>query len=171
VSPFELGASLLKLRPHTSPLGHDPPRRQGITTRQAEVAEPVIRFDCRGHSNTENSMAEFKDMPKIELPDKIYFKIGEASRIAGVQPHVLRFWETEFKRIKPKRTSSGQRMYRKKDVELILTIKHLLYVNKYTIEGAKNALRTKPSTTPKMDTNDTLKEIREELVRIRDMLD
>jgi len=116
-------------------------------------------------------MAEFNDMPKFELPDKIYFKIGEASRIAGVQPHVLRFWETEFKRIKPKRTSSGQRMYRKKDVELILTIKHLLYEKKYTIEGAKKALRAKPPAAPEAGTDKALREIREELVQIRNLLD
>ena len=116
-------------------------------------------------------MPDFNDMPKVELPDKIYFKIGEASRIAGVQPHVLRFWETEFKRIKPKRTESGQRMYRRQDVELILVIRHLLYVKKFTIEGAKKALRTKPSTTPAAEANETLQEIREELVRIRDLLE
>ena len=116
-------------------------------------------------------MPVLNDMPKVELPDKIYFKIGEASRIAGVQPHVLRFWETEFKRIKPKRTESGQRMYRRQDVELVLVIKHLLYVKKFTIEGAKKVLKSKPSTTPPAGANDTLKEIREELVRIRDLLD
>ena len=115
-------------------------------------------------------MPDFNDMPKVELPDKIYFKIGEASRIAGVEPHVLRFWETEFKRIKPKRTESGQRMYRRQDVELILIIKHLLYVKKFTIEGAKKALRNKPAKTP-AKANETLQEIREELVRIRDLLD
>ena len=115
-------------------------------------------------------MPDYDDMPKVELPDKIYFKIGEASRIAGVEPHVLRFWETEFKRIKPKRTESGQRMYRRQDVELILIIKHLLYVKKFTIEGAKKALRNKPSKTS-AETNETLQEIREELVRIRDLLD
>lgn len=116
-------------------------------------------------------MADFNDIPNVELPDKIYFKIGEASRIAGVQPHVLRFWETEFKRIKPKRTPSGQRMYRRQDVKLILIIKHLLYVKKFTIEGAKKYLRSKSSTRPAAGTRDTLKEIREELVRIRDLLD
>jgi len=116
-------------------------------------------------------MPDFSDMPKVELPDKIYFKIGEVSRIAGVQPHVLRFWETEFKRIKPKRTESGQRMYRRQDVELILVIKHLLYVKKFTIEGARKHLRSKPATTPAAGKSDTLKEIREELVRIRDLLD
>ena len=72
-----------------------------------------------------------------ELPDKLYFKVGEVSSIVGVPAYVLRFWESEFKKINPKRTSSGQRLYRKKDVELILWIKHLLYEKKFTIEGAK----------------------------------
>ena len=62
-----------------------------------------------------------------QLPDKLYFKIGEVSAIAGVPPYVLRFWESEFSRIRPRRTPSGQRMYRRADVERILYIKHLLY--------------------------------------------
>ena len=57
------------------------------------------------------------------IPDKLYFKIGEVSEITGLEAYVLRFWETEFKKINPKRTESGQRLYSKKDVELILTIK------------------------------------------------
>ena len=64
---------------------------------------------------------------KKELPDKLYFRVGEVGTIVGVPAYVLRFWETEFKRINPKRTPSGQRLYRKKDVELILKIRHLLY--------------------------------------------
>ncbi len=76
----------------------------------------------------------------MALPDKLYFKIGEVSKIAGVPPYVLRFWENEFKKIHPKRTPSGQRLYRKKDVELILTIKHLLYGKQFTIRGANRYL-------------------------------
>ena len=72
-----------------------------------------------------------------ELPDKLYFKVGEVSTIVGVPAYVLRFWESEFNKINPKRTPSGQRLYRKKDVELIIWIKHLLYEKKFTIEGAK----------------------------------
>jgi DNA-binding transcriptional MerR regulator len=62
-----------------------------------------------------------------ELPDKLYFKIGEVSEIAALPSHVLRFWENEFPRINPKRTPSGQRLYRKSDIEFVLKIKHLLY--------------------------------------------
>ncbi|MEJ2040744.1 MAG: MerR family transcriptional regulator, partial [Desulfosarcinaceae bacterium] len=65
--------------------------------------------------------------PDPTIPDKLYFRIGEVSRIAGVPASVLRFWESAFRRIKPQRTKAGQRLYRKSDVELILTIKNLLY--------------------------------------------
>ena len=70
-----------------------------------------------------------------ELPDKFYFKVGEVSKITGVPAYVLRFWETEFKSIRPKRTSSGQRLYRKKDIQRLLTIKHLLYEKRFTIRA------------------------------------
>ena len=74
------------------------------------------------------------------LPDKLHFKIGEVSKIAEVAPHVLRYWESEFSLIKPKRMGSGQRLYRRADVELILTIKHLLHGQGYTIAGARKLL-------------------------------
>lgn len=72
-----------------------------------------------------------------EIPDKLYFRIGEVSRLAGVKPYVLRYWETEFAGIGPKKSGSNHRLYRRKDVELILEIKHLLYEKRYTIEGAR----------------------------------
>ena len=75
------------------------------------------------------------------LPDKLYFKIGEASRIVGVKPYVLRYWETEFDLLKPGKAPSRHRLYRKKDVELLLEIKRLLYAEGYTIEGARKKLR------------------------------
>jgi DNA-binding transcriptional MerR regulator len=77
---------------------------------------------------------------KQEIPDKIYFKIGEVARLADVAPHVLRYWEAEFAEISPKRTQAGQRLYRRSDVELILTIKELLYTRGYTIAGARSEL-------------------------------
>jgi DNA-binding transcriptional MerR regulator len=105
--------------------------------------------------------------PNVELPDKLYFKIGEVSQLSGVPPYVLRFWETEFRRINPKRTPSGQRLYRRQDVEMILWIKHLLYVNRFTIQGAKKhlkALRTDPPP------REAIEEIRQELMDIRKLL-
>lgn len=75
------------------------------------------------------------------LPDKLYFRIGEVSRIVGVKPFVLRYWETEFDLLKPGKSPSRHRLYKKKDVELLLEIKRLLYAEGYTIEGAKKRLR------------------------------
>jgi len=75
------------------------------------------------------------------LPDKPYFKIGEAARLCAVKPYVLRYWETEFKSVRPQKTRSQQRLYRKRDVELLLKIRHLLYEKRFTIEGARGRLR------------------------------
>ncbi len=77
---------------------------------------------------------------KFAIPDKLYFKIGEVGKLAEVPTHVLRYWETEFKDIKPKRASSKQRLYRREDVELILKIKTLLHEQGYTIAGARKFL-------------------------------
>jgi DNA-binding transcriptional MerR regulator len=78
-----------------------------------------------------------------EIPDKLYFRIGEVSRLAGIKPYVLRFWETEFSSLGPKKSGKGHRLYRRKDVELVLEIKRLLYDKRYTIEGARKDLDTR----------------------------
>lgn len=75
-----------------------------------------------------------------QIPDKLYFKIGEVSKLAEVAPHVIRYWESEFSRISPKRAKSNQRLYRRDDVELILKIKTLLHTKGYTIAGARKVL-------------------------------
>ncbi len=105
-----------------------------------------------------------------ELPDKLYFKVGEVSAIAEVPAYVLRFWESEFKKIRPKRSPSGQRMYTKKDVELILHVKYLLYEKKFTIQGAKQFLKTKPAEKKSKSSTITIDEIRSELETIRNMI-
>ncbi len=74
------------------------------------------------------------------LPDKTYFRIGEVARITKLKPYVLRFWESEFKMIAPPKSRSKQRMYRKKDIETVLRIKHLLYKERFTIEGARKRI-------------------------------
>ena len=76
-----------------------------------------------------------------DIPDKVYFRIGEVSDLVGVDTHVLRYWETEFKQIRPRRAKSKQRLYRKKDVENLLLIKSLLYDDGYTISGARSLLK------------------------------
>jgi DNA-binding transcriptional MerR regulator len=78
-----------------------------------------------------------------DIPDKLFFRIGEVSQLVGVEAYVLRYWESEFPGLSPRKSSSGQRMFRRKDVELLLRIKHLLYGQKFTIEGARKALQEK----------------------------
>jgi DNA-binding transcriptional MerR regulator len=104
------------------------------------------------------------------IPDKLFFRIGEVSRIVGVPASVLRFWESEFPRIKPQRTDSGQRVYRRADVELILTIKHLLYDQNFTIKGARKYLKTRKAADPSPDRGDLVAELRSELQQIKDLL-
>ncbi len=84
-----------------------------------------------------------------EIPDRLYFRIGDVSDLAGVEPYVLRFWETEFRMLQPKKGKSGQREYRRKDVELILEIKRLLYDEGFTIPGARKTLQEKVRGGPK----------------------
>jgi DNA-binding transcriptional MerR regulator len=74
------------------------------------------------------------------IPDRLFFRIGDVGEIAGVETYVLRFWESEFPMLAPKKTSNGQRQYRRKDVETVLEIKRLLYAEGYTIAGARKVL-------------------------------
>ncbi len=76
-----------------------------------------------------------------ELPDKLYFKIGEVAKLVGVKPYVLRYWETEFPMIRPGKSRSRHRLYRRRDVEALLEIKRLLHAERFTIEGAKRRLK------------------------------
>jgi DNA-binding transcriptional MerR regulator len=78
---------------------------------------------------------------KEQLPDKLYFKIGEVADIVGVKPYVLRYWESEFSMVKPAKTRSKHRLYRRKDVETLLQIKRLLHEQRFTIEGARKRLK------------------------------
>lgn len=78
----------------------------------------------------------------VAIPDKLFFKIGEVCDLVGVQPHVLRYWETEFPMLQPQKNRAGQRTYRRKDVEMALRIKELLYDERFTIAGAKRKLST-----------------------------
>jgi DNA-binding transcriptional MerR regulator len=86
--------------------------------------------------------------PPPEIPDKLYFKISEVSDLLGVQAYVLRYWETEFPSLSPKKSGTGHRLYRRKDVELLLRIKHLLYEKRFTIEGARQWLQTESRKKP-----------------------
>lgn len=77
----------------------------------------------------------------VVLPEKTYFKIGEAAQLVGVKPYIIRYWETEFRTLKPAKTKSRQRLFRHRDIYLLLVIKRLLYEQKYTIEGARRRLK------------------------------
>jgi DNA-binding transcriptional MerR regulator len=76
----------------------------------------------------------------VSIPEKLFFKIGEVCEITGIQAHVLRYWESEFPMLAPQKNRAGQRTYRKRDVEMVLRIKELLYEDQYTIAGAKKRL-------------------------------
>src|SRR5437763_14328976 len=86
----------------------------------------------------------------VVIPEKIYFKIGEVCDLVGVQPHVLRYWETEFPMLSPQKNRSGQRSYRRRDVEMALRIKELLYDEMFTIAGAKKKLQTELRETTRL---------------------
>lgn len=107
-----------------------------------------------------------------EIPDKLYFRIGEVSRLSGIKPYVLRFWESEFPALGPKKSGTGQRLYRRKDVELVFQIKRLLYEQRYTIEGARKMLNGEPAPVVVRKGLDAgaVEELRRELVGILEML-
>ena len=115
----------------------------------------------------------------ISQLDKLYYKIGEVSEITGVEPYVLRYWESEFNIVRPSRTKAKQRLYRKKDVELILEIKELLYKEQFTIAGARRKLKGTNSRENKesqvslseQGTKDLLKDVKNELQIIKGILE
>lgn len=102
-----------------------------------------------------------------QIPDKLYFKIGEVSKLAGVATHVLRYWESEFPSIRPQRANSQQRLYRRVDVETILVIKTLLHAQGYTIAGARKFLesgqKVMAQSAPPQNTAGYLEQIKSEL--------
>ncbi len=109
------------------------------------------------------------------IPDKAYFRIGEVSKILDVEPYVIRYWETEFKTVSPVRTKTAQRLYRKKDVQELLTIKNLLYAQRFTIDGAKKQLQKLRSNEEPAIKDDEkqklfLMRIKRELQQIKDMM-
>ncbi len=113
------------------------------------------------------------------IPDKPYFKIGEAARLCAVKPYVLRYWETEFRSLRLQKTRSQQRLYRRKDVELLLNIRHLLYTERFTIEGARARLRelghdegAPPPPLPPPEINvEMLKKLKQGLVELARMVE
>ena len=116
---------------------------------------------------------------KTQIPDKLYFKIGEVAKLAEVPTHVLRYWESEFTGIRPKRANSQQRLYRYQDVELVLKIKILLHEQGYTIAGARKLLETGDGKKTELQTKNQpgtdgqpqkLQVIKEELQKLQALL-
>ncbi|HLB87019.1 MAG TPA: MerR family transcriptional regulator, partial [Terriglobales bacterium] len=87
------------------------------------------------------AVAKSARITEVVIPEKLYFRIGEVARLCRLPAYVLRFWETEFPQLRPVKSSTGQRMYRRKDVEHVLQIKKLLYEEGFTIAGARQHLR------------------------------
>ena len=115
----------------------------------------------------------------VQIPDKLYFKIGEVAEITGVKPHVLRYWESEFAPFRPIKSKNQQRLYRSKDIELVLQLKDLLYRQGFTIAGARKRISEKRSSSPPCTIPPSgagsdrrlLEEVRSDLRRLRDSLD
>src|SRR5881296_4661389 len=115
---------------------------------------------------------ESRAVTAVELPDKLYFKIGEVARLIGVKPYVLRYWESEFSVLRPGKTRSRHRLYRRKDVETLLEIRYLLYAERYTIEGAKRRLRDGSRTAGEPSTDaEKLAQVRDELKELCRLLE
>ena len=119
-------------------------------------------------------------MEKREISPQLFYRIGQVSRLTGIKPHVLRYWEGEFKLIRPRKDARGQRLYRRKDIDTILQIKDLLYNQRYSISGAKQRLKAQaaarraqespalpPSSELQMIINRQKRQIEELLVMLR----
>lgn len=101
-----------------------------------------------------------------EVPDRLYFRIGDVSDITGVPPYVLRYWESEFPALQPRKSGGGQRLYRKRDVLMILEIRKLLYQERYTVAGARRRLTEREERARRLELRATLQRLRSGLEEI-----
>jgi DNA-binding transcriptional MerR regulator len=106
------------------------------TTAATKTLPKAAKKAAERHGQTRN-----KKQTLPEIPDKLYYRIGEVARLCGVETYVLRFWETEFPQLKPNKSGAGQRLYRRREVDLARRIRHLLYEEGYTIPGARQAFQ------------------------------
>jgi DNA-binding transcriptional MerR regulator len=118
--------------------------------------------------------AQRRPKPEPVIPDKLYFRIGEVARLCGVETYVLRFWETEFPQMRPNKSGTGQRLYRKRDVELALRVKRLLHDDGYTIAGARQVfaqeareLRSKSPQLPLIEGGASATRVKAKLQKVR----
>jgi DNA-binding transcriptional MerR regulator len=133
-----------------------------------------------GKAAERHGQARHKKQVLPEIPDKLYYRIGEVARLCGVETYVLRFWETEFPQLKPNKSGAGQRLYRRREVDLARRIRHLLYEEGYTIPGARQAIQAetrKPTDSEQLRLAETggkstakLGKLRTELKEILGML-
>jgi DNA-binding transcriptional MerR regulator len=107
------------------------------------------------------------DRLKSPHPVKLYYRIGEVSDIVGVEPHVLRYWETEFRSIRPQKSRKGQRIYSRRDVEKLITVKDLLYSHGFTIAGARKKLREGGAEPPAAEEQEKAVTVRSRLLEVR----
>ena len=126
--------------------------RRNVSSARREVRRGLVREARR----------------KEPIPDKLYFRIGEVARLTGIQPYILRYWESEFPLLQPKKSGTGQRLYRKRDIEIILKVKELLYDLRYTIAGARRRLQEEMEPA---DLLEQVRRIREGLEALRKSLD
>ncbi len=108
--------------------------------------------------------------PRAQV-DKLYYRIGEVAQLVGVEPHVLRYWETEFRSVRPQKSASGQRVYSRRDVDTLMRVKGLLYGQGFTIAGAKKKLReggVEPQAPEVVANGESLQKIRAQLLDIRE---
>jgi DNA-binding transcriptional MerR regulator len=149
-----------------------------LETRIGNEAQPAMQATSRNPMNSRSkATAKSAKTTDVVIPDKLYFRIGEVAQLCRLPAYVLRFWETEFPQLKPVKGSTGQRMYRHKDVENVLRIKKLLYEEGFTIAGARQHLRAEnkgdkkqtPLPFPERAVPD-LKQIRQGLREILAML-
>ncbi len=113
---------------------------------------------------------EKKKEKTTTIPEKLFYKIGEVSRITGVESYVLRYWESEFPFLRPRKSRSGQRLYIKKDIETILEIKRLLYDERYTIEGVKKKFSEPSLKLVKTEVSEPSVDLKQKIQHIKDRL-
>lgn len=121
----------------------------------------------RSQQNSATGTATSRERPvpataelPTEVPDRLYFRIGEVSDITGVPPYVLRYWESEFPALQPRKSGGGQRLYRKRDVVLVLEIKKLLYQERYTVAGARRRLTEREERARRLEARAALQRLR-----------
>ena len=147
-----------------------------LTFRAAERRNPASATRTGAMATAKKARAKKSD--EIVIPDKLYFRIGEVAELCNLPTYVLRFWETEFPHLKPTKSSTGQRMYRRRDVENVVYIKHLLYDEGFTIAGARERLKAdlRPAKSqnalpfPKNTSKDGIRRVRQGLREVLQIL-